>query len=88
MKAVTCPVCSGSGKYKRTVTGTMSGMTQELVDKCHGCDGKGWVEVKDGDSHPVIVYPYQPWPWQPWPPVIYEPYVTWTLSSGTSGPPK
>jgi len=31
MKAVICPVCEGSGKYKDK--------------KCHGCDGKGWVSV-------------------------------------------
>ena len=53
MQAVRCPVCNGSGKYE---------------DKpCHGCNGKGWVEVHD--SH--YPYPWKPWPsphpWTPWP---------------------
>jgi len=30
-KAVKCPVCEGSGKYKKK--------------ECHGCDGKGWVSI-------------------------------------------
>lgn len=33
MKAVLCPVCRGEGRYK---------------DKpCHGCGGRGWVEVRE-----------------------------------------
>ena len=31
MRAQICPVCEGSGKYKKK--------------KCHGCNGKGWVSV-------------------------------------------
>lgn len=43
MRAVRCPVCNGSGKYNG--------------ETCHGCGGKGWVEVHGN-------YPY---PWTPWP---------------------
>jgi len=35
-KAVKCPVCEGSGKYKKK--------------ECHGCNGKGWVSI--GVGHP------------------------------------
>lgn len=31
MHAEICPVCKGSGKYEN--------------NPCHGCNGKGWVEV-------------------------------------------
>ncbi len=36
----------------------------EISDKpCHGCGGKGWVEVGGDVTYPI--YPYQPWPnWQ------------------------
>ena len=41
MKAVLCPVCSGTGKV------------QDYHDirayiTCHGCGGRGWVEVSNG----------------------------------------
>ena len=46
-KAVSCPVCGGSGKvpvdnvYSQPVTSTSGPQTRI----CHGCNGKGWVEV-------------------------------------------
>ena len=67
MEAQKCPVCDGSGKYK---------------DKtCHGCDGKGWVEV--GVDYPPPL-PYNPFPhrddpWRPYKPWDVYPYtwITW-----------
>jgi len=45
MKAVLCPVCNGSGKY--------------YVSPCHGCDGRGWVEIGDDWYwYPPCEYPY------------------------------
>ena len=38
MRAQLCPVCTGSGKYKN--------------ERCHGCNGKGWVTVPE--DRPVI----------------------------------
>ena len=79
MKAVICPVCSGTGKY------------QELV--CHGCSGKGWVEVQDFSDYfrvvpqPPTIPPYQPYYPYPLPntPWYYNPgptcHITWTISS-------
>ena len=51
MRAVKCPVCNGSGKYEKKT--------------CHGCNGKGWVEVTE--NYPP--YPWYPDPWKsrkPW----------------------
>ena len=64
-----CPVCDGSGKVH-------SDDTKSAFCMCHGCDGKGWVEV--GDSNIPVPYlvpvptpaPVHPWPWQP---VPYKP---------------
>jgi len=50
MKAELCPVCKGEGKYKG--------------EKCHGCDGKGWIEVRE-NNYPDKEWDY-PDPWQPW----------------------
>lgn len=69
-KAVLCPVCSGSGKYESNV--------------CHGCGGKGWVEVSDEHGYLIYPYPYPyPYPYlvypEPWyssyPPTNYQPLV-------------
>ena len=43
MKAVLCPVCEGKGKLNLWNYNNFS-LSQE---KCYGCDGKGWVEVKE-----------------------------------------
>ena len=43
-KAVLCPVCQGAGAVKEypSPTGTSASPATKV---CHGCDGKGWVEV-------------------------------------------
>lgn len=48
MKAVICPVCKGTGQVFGQLTPT-------VPQKCHGCDGKGWVEVQED---PVDIKPY------------------------------
>lgn len=35
-----CPICEGSGKTGKPIP-------PELQQRCHGCYGKGWIEVKD-----------------------------------------
>lgn len=45
-KAVKCPVCDGRGKVnleQKKATVTEAAITREKT--CHGCAGKGWVEV-------------------------------------------
>lgn len=49
-KAVICPVCQGEGKYKEK--------------ECHGCGGRGWVEVDES-------YWYYPDSFEP-PPARYR----------------
>jgi len=34
-----CPVCNGSGRVHPPASTDMSG------EQCHGCGGKGWVQV-------------------------------------------
>lgn len=64
MQAVLCPVCNGTGKVKKKT--------------CHGCDGRGWVEVHGGGGDsPFPWKPYpephpRPEPWHPW-----RPYRPW-----------
>ena len=52
-KAVKCPVCEGSGSVfipsppdSSSIVGSYS--------ICHGCGGKGWVEVKENDSDEAV----------------------------------
>jgi hypothetical protein len=64
-QAVICPVCSGSGVVPESSTAQTACPTTK---PCHGCGGKGWVEV--GVSYPPAL-PYVPTPWT-CPP--YQPY--------------
>lgn len=67
-KAEKCPVCVGTGKFEGV--------------PCHGCGGKGWVEV--GDSYPIpypLPYP-QPYPDYPYP---YYPNTDPPYYPNTSG---
>lgn len=63
MKAVLCPVCNGTGKYNPGY----------LENTCHGCGGKGWVEVKDEPAY----YPYYPY-YVPIPPCSWPGTITFT----------
>lgn len=44
MKPMICPICNGTGKY--------------WDNTCHGCGGRGWVEVHED----YFWYPYTSWP--------------------------
>ncbi len=64
--AEVCPVCWGTGKARRFGA---TDLTEEWVN-CHGCGGKGWVEVSDNSPHYPRPYP-QPEPAPtPWTPII------------------
>jgi hypothetical protein len=46
MHAEKCPVCGGKGRISDIAVG--SGMiSEDQMRTCHGCKGKGWVEVRD-----------------------------------------
>lgn len=56
MKAVRCPVCAGTGTYWEQ--NEESSPSTGYYRKCHGCDGRGWVEVRgDTDSNTLIIPP-------------------------------
>ena len=75
-KAVICPVCGGTGKYKKA-------FSTEEEKTCHGCNSKGWVEVAD-DYYWYPSYPYYPYPSPPYYPetptypTYPNPYPIWT----------
>ena len=67
-QAEKCPVCNGSGKWQVPPPNGGSS-TCPTEQTCHGCGGKGWVEV-GGD--------YPPWyPTYPWNPQM--PYITYDI---------
>lgn len=39
-----CPICYGTGKIKKKT--------------CHGCGGKGWIEVSNGRRCWTMDYPF------------------------------
>jgi len=78
MHAEKCPVCEGSGKYKKK--------------ECHGCDGKGWILIpeekqeKEYVPYPVYPRPYIPEPYiSPWESPWTNPIVTYKYITGTTG---
>ena len=74
MHAERCPVCVGTGKIEK--------------ETCHGCGGKGWVEVTDNEPcyYPYIPYRYPDYPPSPsTPPWPYSPTVTtWTMKANST----
>ena len=62
-----CPVCEGNGRIVEQITGEEAvcgftvpyGTTRETIlsehtRQCHGCGGKGWVEVDDKPEKPQL----------------------------------
>lgn len=43
-KAVKCPICDGNGQVPNTYP-----VTAPALVTCHGCGGRGWVEVSEGE---------------------------------------
>lgn len=61
MQAVICPVCNSRGKVPADDSSTAA------EKECHGCGGRGWVEVGSADYYPPVrIFPYPQWPWYPW----------------------
>ncbi len=60
MRAVICPVCNGSGKII-VPSPRESSNTIDSEKSCHGCGGRGWVEVHEEPhipSHVPVPNPY------------------------------
>ena len=81
MKAVICPVCSGTGKYIETNTYETSVVTTPRM--CHGCSGKGWVEVNETTPTTPTIYPQPIFPYYPY----YSPIPPVSTTTGLSNPP-
>jgi len=66
-----CPICNGTGKIAdNTTAGNRT---------CHGCYGRGWVEV--GSAYPIYPYPVYSWPQ----PTTIPPWtITWGSTHGQS----
>lgn len=45
-KAVKCPICDGTGQ----VPSVDEVIFSDELDTCHGCEGRGWVEVAEADA--------------------------------------
>ncbi len=56
MRVEICPVCRGTGNYEEAENTTV-----KTMKVCHGCGGKGWIQV-NSDYYPP--YPHYT-PWQP-----------------------
>ncbi len=59
MHSEICPICGGKGKVKNTEP------TAGAEIGCHGCGGKGWIEVRNDNSVGIQPQPYYPTPWLP-----------------------
>jgi len=56
MKPYVCLICNGTGKVNPE-----EGTTSSAKVTCHGCGGRGWIEVsEDAPSHVAPVFPYEP----------------------------
>lgn len=61
MSAQLCPVCGGSGKVRLfngcLIAQDAAHVKDEEEKTCHGCDGKGWVEIRISKLLPTTLYP-------------------------------
>lgn len=71
-QVVLCPVCKGSGKITPENDGCPTTVPQDKT--CHGCGGKGWVEVKGAAKEAIMVKPDWPWPVYLPNPIPFYPY--------------
>ena len=50
MKAVICPVCDACGEF----VGEVDDEDTDTTVPCHGCGGRGWVEVSESNPYDLI----------------------------------
>ena len=67
-----CPICKGKGTVVKDVGG---GIGKEDLP-CHGCSGKGWITIQDGNIQWYPSYPVYPQPIYP-----HYPYITYTCGA-------
>ena len=57
MHAEKCPVCDGEGKINQP---RPNSIPDHVFVECHGCNGRGWVEVRDDIINIPSVW-IEPW---------------------------
>ncbi len=79
-----CPICEGVGKLRcfNGVRVTGIEINGEKEEQCHGCGGKGWVEV--GESSCPTIPQYYPQPYQPYSPGYWPWPITVTYTTGST----
>jgi len=79
-KAVLCPVCNGSGQYEYSSYSNGTSAIKTISQPCHGCNGKGWVEVAE-EPQPYYIDPIYPYTW--WSNYNGGVFYTFTVSGDT-----
>ena len=51
-----CPICNGKGTIPENYGWIDPTNTSENEKTCHGCGGKGWIEVSDQQYIPYEMY--------------------------------
>jgi len=57
MRVEICPICGGTGIYTKVVLCEERCCEEEVDTQCHGCTGRGWIQVdacdcgKPGDNY-------------------------------------
>lgn len=57
MHAEKCPICGGAGQLQG-INDLSGSAANPPTRTCHGCGGKGWVEVRDDKPEWVITTPW------------------------------
>ena len=57
--AEVCPICGGKGTVKEDTNPYSTACPTERI--CHGCGGRGWILIPDGDKTETLstVYSFQ-----------------------------
>jgi len=61
-----CPICNGRGKIKVDYQDNWNRGSSKEEKPCHGCGGKGWIDVQFSYPNPCVPY---------WPQIDYHPKI-------------
>jgi len=68
-QVVICPICHGNGKVRKIddimIADAAPSIKEERRETCHGCGGKGWIEIGKDDYPNYPYIPYYPTPYYP-----------------------
>ena len=69
MHAEKCPICGGRGSIHEYGWQGKSTACDDKEHVCHGCNGKGWVEVTDTETVSISASYIPPWAFSPTVPI-------------------